>query len=219
MSTDVGVIEKNAAEHHHDDEMSKPVLEDAFDAENREHEMGVWAAAKKHPWACFWAFTMCFTIVMEAFDMFLNGNFVALPAFQKRYGHFLNEKDGYVIATRWQSALFQAGQCGAFVGVFLAGPITNRFGYRWTTIMALMLMNATIFVSFFADSLALLVVGQALEGVPWGFFIANAPAYASEIVPISLRGACTATLQMSWSIGQIIFASTTYALNKRNDQW
>lgn len=88
---------------------------------------------------------------MEAFDMFLNGNFVALPAFQKHFGYYLNDKDGWVIATRWQSALFQAGQCGAFVGVFLAGPITNRFGYRWTTIMALMLMNATIFVSFFVS--------------------------------------------------------------------
>ncbi|KAF5964497.1 alpha-glucoside transporter protein [Fusarium bulbicola] len=82
-----------------------------------------------------------------------------------------------------------------------------------------MLINATIFISFFADSLELLVVGQALEGVPWGFFIANSPAYASEIVPLALRGACTATLQMSWSIGSIIVAGATYAYNKRNDQW
>ncbi|KAF5987165.1 major facilitator superfamily transporter [Fusarium coicis] len=194
------------------------LMHDAFDAEQREHEQGVWAAAKAHPWACFWAFIMCFTIVMESFDMFLNGNFVALPAFQKHYGVHV-EGSGWTIPTRWQSALFQAGQCGAFVGVFLAGPITNKFGYRWTTIFALMLMNATIFISFFANSLELLVVGQALEGVPWGFFIANSPAYASEIVPLALRGACTATLQMSWSIGSIIVAGATYAYNKRNDQW
>ncbi|KAM6529750.1 hypothetical protein FALCPG4_007878 [Fusarium falciforme] len=194
------------------------LMNDAFDGENREHELGVWEATKKHPWACFWAFIMCFTIVMESFDMFLNGNFVALPAFQKHYGVYV-EGSGYTIPTKWQSALFQAGQCGAFVGVFMAGPITNYLGYRWTTILGLMLMNATIFVSFFANSLALLVVGQALEGVPWGFFIANAPAYASEIVPLALRGACTATLQMSWSIGSIIVAGATYAYNKRNDQW
>jgi len=87
---------------------------------------------------------------MESFDMFLNGNFVALPAFQNRYGVFV-EGSGMVIPTRWQSALFQAGQCGAFVGVFLAGPITNRWGYRWTTIFALILMNATIFISFFVS--------------------------------------------------------------------
>jgi SP family general alpha glucoside:H+ symporter-like MFS transporter len=63
------------------------------------------------------------------------------------------EGGGYAIPTRWQSALFQSGQCGAFVGVFLAGPVTNRLGYRWTTILALILMNATIFISFFVSSL------------------------------------------------------------------
>jgi SP family general alpha glucoside:H+ symporter-like MFS transporter len=87
---------------------------------------------------------------MESFDMFLNGNFVALPAFRERYGVLVDGTD-WQIPTKWQSSLFQAGQCGAFVGVFLAGPITNRFGYRWTTIFALILMNATIFVSFFVS--------------------------------------------------------------------
>ncbi|KAJ5366655.1 hypothetical protein N7541_000596 [Penicillium brevicompactum] len=199
---------------------NQDMMNDAFDGENEEHEEGVWAAFRKHPWACFWAFVMCFTIVMESFDMFLNGNFVALEAFQKAYG--VKHGEAYVIPTKWQSALFQAGQCGAFVGVFAAGPVTNRFGYRLTTIFALILMNATIFVSFFppqANSLTLLVVGQALEGVPWGFFIANSPAYASEIVPMALRGACTATLQMSWSIGSIIVAGATYAYNNRSDEW
>lgn len=82
-----------------------------------------------------------------------------------------------------------------------------------------MLSRIIWLIPFQADSLTLLVVGQALEGVPWGFFIANAPAYASEIVPLSLRGACTATLQMSWSIGSIIVAAATYSYNKRQDEW
>jgi SP family general alpha glucoside:H+ symporter-like MFS transporter len=155
---------------------------------------------------------------MESFDMFLNGNFVALTAFKRTYGVKL--ADGtYTIPTKWQSALFQAGQCGAFVGVFITGPITNRIGYRWTTLLALVIMNATIFISFFANSLEVLVIGQAFEGVPWGMFIANSPAYASEVVPLVLRGACTATLQMSWSIGSIIVAAATYGFNKRDDEW
>lgn len=81
--------------------------------------------------------------------MFLNGNFVALTAFKKRYGVLHN--GDFTIETKWQSALFQAGQCGALVGVFLAGPITNRLGYRWTTIVGLIMMNATIFISFFVS--------------------------------------------------------------------
>lgn len=85
--------------------------------------------------------------------------------------------------------------------------------------LGLMLMNATIFISFFANSLEVLVIGQAFEGVPWGLFIANSPAYASEVVPLVLRGATTATLQMSWSIGGIIVAAVCYGFNQRNDQW
>ncbi|GKZ34753.1 hypothetical protein AbraIFM66950_005109 [Aspergillus brasiliensis] len=194
------------------------LMHEAFDGENYEHQMGVWEAAKQYPWACFWAFLMCFTIVMESFDMFLNTNFVALDHFSRVFG-VQTGPDTWAIPTKWQSALFQSGQCGAFIGVYLAGPITNKIGYRWTTLLGLLLMNATIFISFFANSLTLLVVGQALEGVPWGFFIANSPAYASEVVPLPLRAAVTATLQMSWSIGSIIVAAATYGYNSLNTEW
>jgi SP family general alpha glucoside:H+ symporter-like MFS transporter len=46
---------------------------------------------------------------MESFDMFLNGNFVALTAFKERYGVYV-EGSGWTIPTKWQSSLFQAGQ-------------------------------------------------------------------------------------------------------------
>lgn len=58
------VVEKSRLEVENAEVLSKPALmSDAFDGETREHEMGVWEAAKSHPWACFWAFVMCFTIV------------------------------------------------------------------------------------------------------------------------------------------------------------
>ena len=41
----------------------KDIMENAFEAENREHQMGLWEAVKDHPVACFWAFIFCFTIV------------------------------------------------------------------------------------------------------------------------------------------------------------
>lgn len=41
----------------------KDLMNNAVDAENREHEMGLWEAVKDHPMACFWAFVFCFTIV------------------------------------------------------------------------------------------------------------------------------------------------------------
>lgn len=207
-------IHEEKGEVRQDENLDKTtLLQDAFAGENHEHEMGAWEAAKTHPWACFWAFLMCFTIVMESFDMFLNTNFIALTYFKKRFGH------DDTIATKWTSALFQSGQSGAFVGVFLAGPITSWIGYRWTTILGLILINCTIFIMFFATSLEVMVIGQTFEGVSWGFFIANAPAYASEVVPLAVRGACTATLQMSWSIGSIIVAGVAMVYNYKDNQW
>ncbi|RWA10274.1 hypothetical protein EKO27_g4827 [Xylaria grammica] len=185
----------------------------AVEAENAEHNMGVLEAVRAYPMATFWAFVMSFTIVMESYDVFLCGNFVALPAFRERFGEYHAATDDYVIGTAWQSALQVSGQLGALIGVFLAGPLTSRIGYRWATFTGLMFLNAFIFVFYFANSLPVIFVSQLLEGLPWGIFIANAPAYCSEIVPIPLRAPATQMLQMFWAIGSIIVGAVTYVYN------
>ncbi|CAG8960236.1 hypothetical protein HYFRA_00012755 [Hymenoscyphus fraxineus] len=213
---------KAQVEHVYDlDEKSKAAdyKADAMAAEDAEHQMGVLEAVRANPMASFWAFVMSCTIIMESYDVFLIGNFVALPAFIERYGvplpgSLTGEK---VIETKWQSALQVSGQLGALIGVFLAGPLTTRLGYRWATLTGLMALNAFIFIFYFGDSLPVIFVAQLLEGLPWGIFIANAPAYCSEIVPIRLRAPATQMLQMFWAIGSIIVGAVTYVYNDRND--
>ncbi|KAI1306954.1 alpha-glucosides permease MPH2/3 [Xylaria venustula] len=186
---------------------------DAVEAENAEHNMGVLEAVKAYPMATFWAFVFSSTIIMESYDVFLCNNFVALPAFKNKYGVYDPATNEKYITTAWQSALQVSGQLGALIGVFLAGPITSRIGYRWATFIALMFLNAFIFVFYFAESLPVIFVSQILEGLPWGIFIANAPAYCSEIVPIKLRAPATQMLQMFWAIGSIIVGAVTYVYN------
>ncbi|KAK3072074.1 hypothetical protein LTR53_007505 [Teratosphaeriaceae sp. CCFEE 6253] len=187
---------------------------EAIEAENAEHNMTVLQAVKAYPMASFWAFVISCTIIMESYDVFLIGNFVALPAFVDKYG-VINPATGLkVIATKWQSALQVSGQLGALIGVFLAGPLTSVIGYRWATLTGLMLLNVFIFAFYFANSLPVIFVAQLLEGLPWGIFIANAPAYCSEIVPIQLRAPATQMLQMFWAIGSIIVGAVTYRYNK-----
>lgn len=155
---------------------------------------------------------------MEAYCVFLMGNFIAVPYFEQEYGVYNTVKQEWVLAASWQSALQMGGPVGAIAGVFLAGPLTTRIGYRWATIVGLMLLNAFIFVFYFAKSLPVMFVSQLLEGVPWGIFIANAPAYCSEITPIQLRAPATQMLQMFWAIGAIIVGGVTYHFNdKPND--
>ena len=153
---------------------------------------------------------------MESYDVFLVNNFLGLPEFKQHYGVNTGADKGYVIPYRWSSSLSVSGQLGALVGVMLAGPITSRIGYRWTTIGGLMLLNAFIFIFYFAKTLGVIFAAQILEGIPWGLFIANAPAYCSEIVPIKLRAPATQMLQMFWAIGSIIVGGATYAYSKNS---
>ncbi|KAJ4351613.1 uncharacterized protein N0V89_006956 [Didymosphaeria variabile] len=185
----------------------------AIEAENAEHNMTVMEAVKAYPMASFWAFVMSCTIIMESYDVFLMGNFLALPSFTQDFGVWSEAHGEYIVVTKWQSALQVSGQLGALIGVFLAGPLTSRIGYRWATLTGLMLLNVFIFSMYFAKSLPVMFVSQLLEGIPWGIFIANAPAYCSEIVPIKLRAPATQMLQMFWAVGSIIVGAVTYHYN------
>jgi MFS family permease len=152
---------------------------------------------------------------MESYDVFLIGNFLALPAFKQKFGVPIagTVPIEYVVETKWQSALQVSGQLGALIGVFVAGPLTSRIGYRYATLTGLMLLNAFIFIFYFANSMPIIFAAQILEGIPWGIFIANAPAYCSEIVPLRLRAPATQMLQMFWAIGSIIVGAVTYVYN------
>jgi len=50
-----------------------------------------------------------------------------------------------------------------------------------------MLLNVFIFSFYFANSLPVMFVAQLLEGIPWGIFIANAPAVRIPVKFMLLR--------------------------------
>ncbi|KAG4436497.1 hypothetical protein IFR05_008038 [Cadophora sp. M221] len=191
----------------------------AIDAEKLEHNMTVLQAVKAYPSASWWAFVMSCTIIMESYCVFLMGQFIATKKFAEDFGVPSAVKAGeYIIEASWQSAFQCSGPVGAFIGVFIAGPITSWIGYRWATIGGLMALNAFIFIFYFADSKGMLLAAQILEGIPWGIFIANAPAYCSEIVPMRLRAPATQMLQMFWAIGAIIVGGITYHYQSKLDK-
>ncbi|KFZ19912.1 hypothetical protein V501_00412 [Pseudogymnoascus sp. VKM F-4519 (FW-2642)] len=189
----------------------------AIDAEKIEFKMTVLEAVKAYPAASWWAFVMSCTIIMESYCVFLMGQFIATQRFADDFGVYSPNKKKFIIEASWQSAFQCSGPVGAFMGVFMAGPITSRIGYRWTTIGGLMFLNAFIFIFYFGNSQGMFFAAQILEGIPWGIFIANAPAYCSEIVPMRLRAPATQMLQMFWAIGAIIVGGITYHYQSRDD--
>lgn len=65
----------------------------------------------------------------------------------------------------------------------------------------------------------MLMVGQFLCGLPWGVFVTSAPAYASEVLPLSLRVYFTSWINMCFIIGQLIAADVLAGPVDRPDQW
>ena len=64
-----------------------------------------------------------------------------------------------------------------------------------------------------------LLVGQLLQGVPWGIFQTLTTAYASEIVPVALRAYLTTYVNLCWVIGQFIAAGVLKGMLQRQDEW
>jgi SP family general alpha glucoside:H+ symporter-like MFS transporter len=154
---------------------------------------------------------------MESYCVFLMGQFIATKKFAEHFGVRSHINDEYIIEASWQSAFQCSGPLGAIIGTLIAGPITSWIGYRWATIGGLMALNAFIFIFYFGNNNGVLFASQILEGIPWGIFIANAPAYCAEIVPMRLRAPATQMLQMFWAIGSIIVGGITYHYQSKDD--
>lgn len=56
------------------------------------------------------------------------------------------------------------------MGLFMAGIIAERIGYRYTVMGALVLITAFISLFVTAKSLIQLQIGEILCGIPWGCF-------------------------------------------------
>lgn len=99
------------------------------------------------------------------------------------------------------------------------GQLITRFGYRMIMCVSLVFMAAFIFITFFANTLTVLLVGQILCGFSWGVFATVGPSYASEVCPTNLRAYLTTYVNLCWAIGQFIAAGVLDSLINRPDQW
>ena len=114
-------------------------------------------------------------------------------------------KDGdFKLSAGWQTGLIMASNVGTIIGLHLAGKASERYGIRKPMVVALLCFTAFIFVYFFATTAWLLLLGQFFAGMPLGVFQALPPVYSSDVCPISLRPYLTASVNLSWLIGQIL---------------
>ncbi|EPS31621.1 hypothetical protein PDE_06576 [Penicillium oxalicum 114-2] len=218
MNQTEAALEKSAA-HHVEDLLGAGAIFEARQATADEHEQSLWQALRANRKAVLWSVLVSMSIIMEGYDTILMGNFFAYPRFREKYGEYTGEEHGWQVSAPWQTGLSMASTVGCIFGGLLNGYFASKVGYRKVMMVALAFLTAFIFVVFFANSVAVLLVGQILCGLSWGVFATVGPAYASEVCPTNLRGYLTVYVNMCWAIGQLIASGVLYGLVDRPDQW
>ena len=165
-----------------------------------------------------WAAAISFAIIMEGFGTGLLNNFYAFPAFQKQYGIKVSDTD-YEIPTHWQITLNNSGAGCSIIGILANGMFVTRFGYRITMLGSLTFLALSNFAAFFGYSLHILLASIILTSLSWGVFSMLTTTYASEVLPLNLRGYMIASVNMCWLIGQIIAGGTLRGFIGMKSEW
>ncbi|KAJ9496148.1 hypothetical protein LTR96_008653 [Exophiala xenobiotica] len=195
---------------------------DARNAAEHEHKMGFREGCRLYPKAIMFSFCLSLAVIMEGYDTYLLGNFFGNPAFNRKYGSYAGLKDGvatYQLSATWQSALTNGSAAAQIIGLFINGIVSERIGYRWTMIAALLFITACIFVTFFAVNIRMLLAGYVLSGLPWGVFQTLTTTYAAEVTPVPLRPYLTTYVNLCWVIGQLLAAGILKGFVNNDSQW
>lgn len=175
-------------------------------------------AFRVFPKAIIWSLILSSAIIMEGYDTAVLGSYYAFPPFLAKFG-VPTPGGGLTIPASWQNGLSAATNVGEVFGLQVAGFLSERVGYRWTLITALIAITGFIFVPFFANSLGVLLAGEFLCGIPWGVFQTMTIAYAAEVCPVPLRHYLTAYINLCWIIGQFISAGIIKGLVHNQTEW
>lgn len=147
------------------------------------------------------------------------GNFFAYPSFAEKYGQYIDNKGQHQLSAAWQATLGNASTVGCFFGTIVNGYLVEHLGQKRVIVGSLAVLSCFIFMTFFADNIVILMIGQLFCGLPWGIFASSAPAYASEVLPMCLRSYLTSWTNMCFIIGQLIAAGVLATLVHRTDEW
>ncbi|KAF2475978.1 maltose permease [Lindgomyces ingoldianus] len=182
-----------------------------------EHKLTFMDAVRLYPKAIGWSMYFSLGVIMLSFDPQLLGNLYAMPAFQKDFGYKF--EDGYLISAAWQTGLSMGNPIGQVVGALFAAYPMEWYGRKRTFNVCVILVAGLIFIQFFARSLKVLLVGELIGGLVLGAFVVIAPAYASEVTPLTMRSVATSYVNLCFVTGQLLGNGVTAATKDLDNHW
>ena len=138
------------------------ISDESKENDRKDKTMPLMEGLKTFPKAACWSLVLCSTLIMEGYDTNLLNSFYNFPGFVKKFGKYYPELGEYQIEPKWQTSLSMAVNVGEIMGLFAAGIIADRFGYRYTLMGALVMVIGFIFIVFFAKDVGMLLAGGIL---------------------------------------------------------
>ncbi|KAK8087172.1 hypothetical protein PG994_002146 [Apiospora phragmitis] len=150
------------------------LVQEADVANERERDMKLSTAFRIYPKAIGWSAILSSCLIMEGYDTSIIGSSdvtqlledFAYPVFKDKFG-YPAPNGGMVISAAWQNGISGATNVSEIIGLQIAGWVSERYGYRWTIISALITITGFIFFPFFAESLAVFLVGEFFQGLSY----------------------------------------------------
>ncbi|WP_138433710.1 sugar porter family MFS transporter [Winogradskyella algicola] len=103
---------------------------------------------------------------------------------------------------------------GCFVGAIVAGPMSIKFGRKWSLIISAILFSVSAWGSglpeILPETVTMLVVFRIIGGLGIGIASMNAPMYIAEIAPSNIRGKMVTYYQLAIVVGFFVVFLATY---------
>lgn len=107
---------------------------------------------------------------------------------------------------------------GCFIGAIVAGPLSSRWGRRFSLIFAGLLFTMSAWGSGLPEmldqSVTMLVIFRIIGGIGTGIASMNAPMYIAELSPAKIRGKMVAIYQLAIVLGFFLVFVATYGIGQ-----
>ncbi|MFZ4372622.1 MAG: sugar porter family MFS transporter [Mycobacterium sp.] len=118
-----------------------------------------------------------------------------------------------------QGVLASALLVGSMAGSFLAGPISDRVGRRYTLMSTAALFVASAFGAAVSPSLGWLLVARIGTGVAMGISGAAIGLYVAEVAPAAIRGRMLSFSTVAMGVGALLAYCAGLALQGATHGW
>lgn len=98
------------------------------------------------------------------------------------------ENGSYLIPAYWQSLWNAIPQLTTGLGAWISGPVSDRYGRRFTMFMAGVLSIIGVAIVYTAENSPQFLVGKMINSLGLGAALASGQTYVSEITPTKIRG-------------------------------